>query len=47
MIYTISVTIGELDDALKNMDVYGMFLRSFDANTGDIEDEPERIRKPF
>jgi len=39
---TISVTIGELNDALKNMDVYGLFLRSFDADTGEIEDEPER-----
>ncbi len=38
----ISLTIGELDDALKTMEGYGMFLRGFHAATGDIEDEPER-----
>jgi putative ATP-dependent endonuclease of OLD family len=38
----ISLTIGELDDALKTMEGYGMFLRGFHATTGDIEDEPER-----
>jgi ABC-type branched-subunit amino acid transport system ATPase component len=38
----ISVTIGELDDALKNMDAYGLYVRSFDARSGEIEDEPEK-----
>jgi hypothetical protein len=38
----ISLTIGELDDPLKTMEGYGMFLRGFHAATGDIEDEPER-----
>ena len=38
---TITVTIGELDDDLKNLDAYGMYLRSFDARSGKIEDEPE------
>src|ERR1700745_3855972 len=38
----ISLTIGELDDALKTMEGHGMFLRGFRAATGDIEDEPER-----
>src|SRR5215472_3316945 len=38
----ISLTIGELDDALKTMEGYGMFLRGFYAATGEIEDEPER-----
>jgi putative ATP-dependent endonuclease of OLD family len=38
----ISLTIGELDDALKTMEGYGMFLRGFYAATGDVEDEPER-----
>lgn len=38
---SISITIGELDDALKNLDAYGMFVRSFDAETGEIGDEPE------
>jgi putative ATP-dependent endonuclease of OLD family len=38
----ISLTIGELDDALRSMEAYGMFLRGFRADTGEIEDEPER-----
>lgn len=37
---TISVTIGELPDALKNFDAYGDFLRGFNAATGETEDEP-------
>jgi len=39
---TISVTIGELDDGLKNLDTYGMYVRGFDAQSGTIEDEPEK-----
>jgi hypothetical protein len=39
---TIAVTLGELDDDLKNLDVYGMYLRGFDATTHRIEDEPEK-----
>lgn len=39
---TIEVTLGELDDDLKNLDAYGMYLRGFDAETGTIEDEPEK-----
>lgn len=38
---SISVTLGELDDGLKSMEVYGNYLRSFDAATGEIDDEPE------
>jgi len=38
---SISVTIGELDDSLKSLETYGMFLRGFDAQSGQIEDEPE------
>jgi hypothetical protein len=38
---SISVSIGELDDALKNLDAYGHFLRGFNAKTGEIADEPE------
>src|SRR5262249_22776390 len=38
----ISVTVGELDDSLKTMEGYGIFLRGFRAETGEIEDEPER-----
>lgn len=39
---SISITIGELDDALKNIDTYGIYLRSFNATTRTIEDEPEK-----
>jgi hypothetical protein len=39
---SISVTLGELDDGLKNLETYGMFVRGFDAQTGTIEDEPEK-----
>jgi putative ATP-dependent endonuclease of OLD family len=38
----ISVTIGELDDGLKNLEAHGMYVRGFDARSGKIEDEPER-----
>lgn len=38
----IKVTVGELDDALKNIDTYGLYVRSFDAGTGEIEDEPDK-----
>lgn len=37
----IEVTLGELDDGLRNFDAYGMYVRGFDAETGTIEDEPE------
>jgi putative ATP-dependent endonuclease of the OLD family len=37
----ISVTIGELDDGLKSLEAYGMYLRGFNAQSGKIEDEPE------
>lgn len=39
---SISVTIGELDDALKSMETYGLFVRGFDSSTGVVEDEPEK-----
>ena len=39
---TITATLGELDDGLKNIEAYGMYLRGFDAETGAVEDEPER-----
>lgn len=38
----ISVTLGDLDDSLKNLDSYGMYLRGFDKTSGKLEDEPER-----
>lgn len=38
---SISITVGELDDSLKSMEAYGFYLRSYNAATGVIEDEPE------
>jgi putative ATP-dependent endonuclease of OLD family len=37
----ISVTLGGLDDQLKSIDAYGLYLRSFDQATGEVSDEPE------
>jgi putative ATP-dependent endonuclease of OLD family len=39
---SIVLTIGELDTSLKGIDAYGLFLRGFNAETGDVEDEPEK-----
>lgn len=39
---TISVTIGDLDDGLRNLDTYGLYLRGFDPKSKQIEDEPEK-----
>lgn len=39
---SISITIGELDDDLKSLDAYGMFIRGFDRASGEVEDEPEK-----
>ncbi|TRZ70474.1 MAG: ATP-dependent endonuclease [Rhodocyclaceae bacterium] len=36
----IALTLGALPDNLLNLDVYGEFLRSYDAATGQVEDEP-------
>ena len=36
----IVVTIGGLDDRLRSLDSYGLYIRGFDTETGDIEDEP-------
>jgi hypothetical protein len=38
----VTVTLGELDQGLKNLDAYGMFIRGFDPESGKVEDEPER-----
>lgn len=38
----ITVTIGELDDGLKKLDAYGLYVRGFNLQTGAIEDEPEK-----
>lgn len=37
---TISITLGELPDALLNIEAYGDFLRGCDNELGSIEDEP-------
>lgn len=39
---SILLTIGELDASLKSIDTYGLFLRGFNAQSGDVEDEPEK-----
>ena len=39
----ILLTIGELPDALMNLDTYGEFLRGFGKATGEVEDEPSRL----
>ena len=38
---TITVTIGELHDDLKNVERYGFFLRGFNFETKEISDEPQ------
>ena len=37
----ITIALGKLDDALKSIDAYGLYLKGFDAETGDIVEEPE------
>lgn len=36
----IDVTLGRLPDSLKNLELYGEFLRGFDSSIGAVEDEP-------
>jgi putative ATP-dependent endonuclease of OLD family len=43
---TITTTVGELDESLRNLDTYGMYLRGFDATSGTIKDEPEDGLEP-
>ena len=38
---SVTITIGRLDDALKNVDTYGNYLRGYDAKTGNVAEEPE------
>ncbi|MDZ4055876.1 MAG: AAA family ATPase [Polynucleobacter sp.] len=38
----ITLTLGALDDALKNFETYGNYLRSCDAAAQTIDDEPEK-----
>ena len=37
----ISLTLGDLDDTLKNLDTYGLYLRAWNAATGELLPEPE------
>lgn len=37
----IRITIGDLSDALKSMETYGAYVRSYDVATKTIDDEPE------
>lgn len=38
---SVTITIGRLDDALKNVETYGTYLRGYDAKTGNVAEEPE------
>ncbi|KAF4559683.1 AAA family ATPase [Pseudomonas sp. CES] len=38
---TISVTLGDLPPSLMDIDLYGEFLRGFNPETGEVEDEPQ------
>ena len=38
----ISVTLGELDDSLKTLDGYGLYVRGFDPTLQTIEEEPDQ-----
>jgi hypothetical protein len=37
---SIVITVGELDDSQKNFESYGLYLRGFNKETGEVEDEP-------
>jgi hypothetical protein len=37
---TIQITVGELEDSQKNFESYGLYLRGFNKDTGNVEDEP-------
>lgn len=39
---SIALTIGDLDDKLKTLDQYGLFLRGFNLATLVLEDEPDK-----
>ena len=38
---SISITLGELDDDLRNIDTYGLFVQGFNPTTGVVVEEPE------
>ncbi|HYW91983.1 MAG TPA: AAA family ATPase [Gammaproteobacteria bacterium] len=37
----VTITLGDLEDSLKSLETYGLYLRSFDATKGIVEDEPD------
>lgn len=37
---SITLTLGDLDDAMQSLESFGLFLRGFYPSTGEIEDEP-------
>ena len=37
---SITLTLGDLDDAMRTLESFGAFLRGFHASTGGVEDEP-------
>ena len=38
----ISITLGELDDSLKTLDGYGLYVRGFNSTINKIEEEPDQ-----
>lgn len=42
---SITCTIGALEDRLKSIDAYGLYVRGFDPATGEVEDEPAKGRE--
>lgn len=38
----ISITLGELDDSLKTLDRYGLYVRGFNSTLNKIEEEPDQ-----
>lgn len=42
---SITCTVGALEDRLKSMEAYGLYVRSFDTVTGEVEDEPAKGRE--
>ncbi|MDP5451036.1 AAA family ATPase [Pseudomonas aeruginosa] len=37
---SITLTLGDLDDSMRTLEGFGVFLRGYHANTGVVEDEP-------
>ena len=41
----ITLAIGDLDDSMKSIDNYGLFLRSYNVKTNQIDDEPSEEKE--